>query len=128
MGNKQDEKQLLGVVTGHFSYGVGIVIRDPLTQALRFEVDYHQIYAHNNGGIISGRLKRCCYVGDLQRGWLNLRPISDIVIKLDCITQDYHFGAMTFSPFDNIYGTASGDDGALSSRGWDRGIASGCGP
>ena len=98
-GKKQNEKLWFGLVTGHFSYGVATVVRDPLTQALRFDIDYYQIYGHNNDGIISGPLKRCCYAGNLQRGWLNLRPFSAIVINLDCVTQDYHFGPVTLSPF-----------------------------
>lgn len=97
-GKQQDEKRILGLVTGHFSYGVATVVRDPLTQTLRFDMDYHQVYAHNSDGIISGPSKRCGYMGDLKRGWLNLRPISDMVIKFDCVTQDYDFGSVHLSP------------------------------
>jgi predicted Abi (CAAX) family protease len=101
-GDKRDEEGFLGLVNGHFAYGTATVVREPLTQALRFDIEYHQVYAHNVGGIISGTIKRFGYLGDLQRGWLGARPVSDILVRLDAVTKDYQFGAITLSPFNEF--------------------------
>jgi predicted Abi (CAAX) family protease len=101
-GEKRDEESFLGLVNGHFAYGTAKIVREPLTQALQFDIEYHQVYAHNVGGIISGTIKRFCYLGDLHRGWLGARPVSDIVVRMDAVTQDYEFGSITLSPFDEF--------------------------
>ena len=97
-GDKKDERGFLGLVTGHFAYGVASVVRDPLTDDLRFDIEYQQVYAHNSDGIISGPIKWFSYMGDLQRGWLGNRPISDVVIKFSPVTEDYQFGDVKLSP------------------------------
>ncbi|CAN1209391.1 type II CAAX prenyl endopeptidase Rce1 family protein [Tumidithrix helvetica PCC 7403] len=87
-----------GTVTGHFGYGWAEVIRDPFTQALRFEIRYQQVYAHNPNGIVAGTLTWAEYMGSLQRGWLGTRPVSDTLIKFDPVLLDYNFDGTVLSP------------------------------
>lgn len=98
IGGKKAEPAPLGVVTGHFAYGMATVIRDPLSGELIFDIEYKQIYAHNPDGIVSGTITWSSYMGDLQRGWLGNRPISDVIVKLDAVTQDYDFDGIKLSP------------------------------
>lgn len=102
IGGKNPEPQPLGVVTGHFAYGIAQVIRDPMTQELRFDIEYQQVYAHNPDGIIAGPVTWETYMGDLQRGWLGNRPVSDVIVKLDAVTQDYDFDGIKLSPLDEF--------------------------
>lgn len=90
IGGEQAEKPVVfGTVSGHFAYGIATVVRDAISQELRFDINYHQIYAHNPNGIVSGKLSWAEYMGHLQRGWLGTRPVSDAIIKLDTLTQNY---------------------------------------
>ncbi len=98
IGGKKAESAPLGVVTGHFAYGLARVVREPLTQELRFDIEYQQVYAHNPDGIVAGTISWSGYMGDLQRGWLGNRPVSDILIKLDAVTEDYNFDGIIVSP------------------------------
>nr|WP_242040718.1 abortive infection protein [Coleofasciculus sp. FACHB-1120] len=98
IGGKNPETEPLGVVTGHFAYGIATVVRDRFTDELRFDIEYRQVYAHNPDGIIAGTMKWSTYMGDLQRGWLGNRPVSDAIVKLDAVTQDYDFDGIQLSP------------------------------
>lgn len=98
IGGTKAEPTQFGVVTGHFAYGTARVAREPLTGDLWFEIEYQQVYAHNSSGIIAGTLQWAEYMGNLQRGWLGTRPVSDIVVKLDAVTQEYDFGGVVLSP------------------------------
>jgi predicted Abi (CAAX) family protease len=98
IGGKKAEPAPLGVVTGHFVYGLARVVREPLTQELRFDIEYRQVYAHNPDGIVSGTMTWPGYMGDLQRGWLGNRPVSDVLVKLDAVTEDYDFDGIQVSP------------------------------
>ncbi|MEW5855928.1 MAG: abortive infection protein, partial [Cyanobacteriota bacterium] len=98
IGGKKPEPEPLGVVTGHFAYGIATVVRDRFTDELRFDIEYRQVYAHNPDGIIAGTMKWSTYMGDLQRGWLGNRPVSDVIVKLDAVTQDYNFDGIQLSP------------------------------
>lgn len=102
IGGKKAEPAPLGVVTGHFAYGLAQVVRDPLTQELRFDIEYLQVYAHNPDGIVAGTNHWSSYMGDLQRGWLGNRPVSDILVKLDAVTQDYDFDGINVSPLNEF--------------------------
>lgn len=97
-GEQAETPSVIGTTTGHFSYGVATVVRDAITQDLRFDIDYQQVYAHNPNGIISGKLSWAEYMGNLQRGWLGTRPVSDVIIKLDTLTQDYGSADNTIKP------------------------------
>jgi predicted Abi (CAAX) family protease len=99
-----DNKELtpLGTVTGHFAYGLAQVKREPITQELQFAIQYQQIYAHNSGGVVSGTHDWHEYMGDLQRGWMGLRPVSDVVIKLDAFIEPFQFGDTRISLFREL--------------------------
>ncbi|MGP1387008.1 MAG: CPBP family glutamic-type intramembrane protease [Thainema sp.] len=89
-------------VTGHFAYGFGRVVRDPLSQDLVLDIIYQQIYAHNPNGIVSGSLDWTAYTGDLQRGWMGTRPISDVLVKSDLLTMPLRLGNTTLSLLDEL--------------------------
>ncbi|BAU13696.1 hypothetical protein LEP3755_42370 [Leptolyngbya sp. NIES-3755] len=101
-GGKNGEKSTVGTVTGHFSYGLAEIVRDPFTNELQSAVNYRQVYATNIEGIISGQNSWANYMGNQQRGWLGTRPVSDVLVKLDAIAQDYDFGGNTLSPFAEL--------------------------
>jgi len=101
-GGKHGEKPLFGTVTGHFSYGLADVVRDRFTNELQLDVNYEQIYATNIEGFISGTNTWANYMGNLQRGWLGTRPVSDVLVKLDAIGQDYDFGGTKLSSFTEL--------------------------
>ncbi|MEW6497393.1 MAG: abortive infection protein [Cyanobacteriota bacterium] len=101
-GGKKAEPAPFGLVTGHFAYGLASVVREPLTQELRFEIEYLQVYAHNPDGIVAGTMHWASYMGDLQRGWLGNRPVSDVLVKLDAVTEDYDFDGIKLSPWNEF--------------------------
>jgi predicted Abi (CAAX) family protease len=70
-------------VTGHFAFGAARVVIDPITGQPRFDLRYHQIYANNPNGIVSGSQDWSAYTGNLQRGWLGTRPISDVLVRTE---------------------------------------------
>ncbi|MBD1911823.1 MULTISPECIES: CPBP family intramembrane metalloprotease domain-containing protein [unclassified Leptolyngbya] len=92
IGGENGDPVMGWTVTGHYSYGIAQVVREPLTQELQFDMTYQQIYANNTNGIVSGSLDWTAYMGDLQRGWMGSRPVSDIVIKLDALARPFKFG------------------------------------
>ncbi|MEG4442617.1 abortive infection protein [Microcoleus sp. AT9_B5] len=102
IGGKKGEPAPLGIVTGHFAFGVAKVVRDRFTGELRFDIEYKQVYAHNPDGIVAGSSKWQSYMGDLQRGWLGDRPVCDIICKLDCVCCDYDFGGIALSPLTEL--------------------------
>ncbi|MEG4424820.1 abortive infection protein [Microcoleus sp. D3_18_C1] len=102
IGGKKGERQPLGIVTGHFAFGVAKVVRDRFTSELRFDIEYKQVYAHNPDGIVAGSSKWQSYMGDLHRGWLGNRPVCDIICKLDCVCCDYDFGGIALSPLTEL--------------------------
>jgi predicted Abi (CAAX) family protease len=101
-GRKAETLGIPYTVTGHFAFGIAEVVRDEFTNELRFETKYHQIYAHNPDGIIAATHTWADYMGNLQRGWLATRPVSDILIKFDPVTQDYDFDGVKLSPLDQF--------------------------
>ncbi|MGK7891250.1 MAG: hypothetical protein AB4042_18125, partial [Leptolyngbyaceae cyanobacterium] len=102
IGGDQGESTILGVTPGHFSFGTAEVIRDPLSQDLRFQIVHHQVYAHNVDGIVSGSVQWAEYMGNIQRGWQGTRPVSDVVIQFPPVTQDYDFNGIILSPFETF--------------------------
>ena len=102
IGGQRGEAAPFGVTTGHFAYGTAEVIRDPLSQELRFTIDHHQVYAHNSNGILSGSIHWSEYMGNLQRGWQGTRPISDVIVTFPPVTEDYDFDGIILSPFDTF--------------------------
>ncbi|MDQ2099360.1 MAG: abortive infection protein [Tychonema bourrellyi B0820] len=102
IGGKKAEPAPLGIVSGHFAFGIAKVVRDRFTGELRFDIEYKQVYAHNPDGIVAGSSKWQSYMGDLERGWLGDRPVCDIICKLDCVCCDYNFDGIQLSPLDEL--------------------------
>lgn len=102
IGGKNPEFTPLGIYFGHFAYGIAKVMREPLSQKLYFDIEYRQIYTHNNTAIIAGNNSWIRYMGDRQWGFLGYRPISDILVKFSPLTEDYDFDGLKFSPLDCI--------------------------
>ncbi|MEB3310287.1 MAG: CPBP family glutamic-type intramembrane protease [Snowella sp.] len=101
IGGKKGESVSGGTVTGHFSFFFPQVVRDPFTKELQWRIPYYQVYAHNPQGILSGSQSFANYTGNLQRGWLNSRPISNVIIKSE-ILNDYDFGGIKLSPLTEL--------------------------
>ncbi len=85
---------------GHYAYGLATVVHEPLADELSFDITYYQIYTHNLDGIIAGKLAWNRYMGDRQFGWLGTRPVVDILIKLDALSQPYALSQMPQSALD----------------------------
>ena len=102
IGGKQGDTVTLDTVTGHFAYGIAKIVRDPFTQELQFDIEYNQVYANNPEAIVAGKIAWPSYMGNLQKGWLGTRPVSDIIVKLDAISRDYNFGSIVLSPLDEL--------------------------
>ncbi|MGA7952410.1 MAG: CPBP family glutamic-type intramembrane protease [Gloeobacterales cyanobacterium] len=101
IGGQKGEAVIGGTVTGHFAYYFFQVIRDPFTQELQWDISYYQVYAHNPQAILSGSQNWANYMGNLQRGWLNSRPTSNVMLKIDAL-QNYNFGGITLSPLTEL--------------------------
>ncbi len=82
IGGAQGERIAGWTVTGHFAFGEAQVVLDPFTGQPRLQLRYHQIYANNPNGIVSGSQDWSAYAGNLQRGWLGTRPFSDVLVPM----------------------------------------------
>jgi len=82
IGGADGEPVSLWTVTGHFAFGEARVVRDSFTGQPRLSLRYHQIYATNPNGIVSGSQDWSAYAGSLQRGWIGLRPFSDVLVPM----------------------------------------------
>lgn len=102
IGGENKEFTPAGTVTGHYAYGLARVVEEPITQELQLDILYQQIYAHNSGGIVSGTHDWSSYTGNMQRGWLGIRPISDVVVKLDSFIEPFEFGDVNISLFREL--------------------------
>ena len=101
-GEKREPAAMTPIFFGHFSYGIAQVVQEPLTDKLRFEIEYRQIYTHNSDGIIAGANGWTRYMGDRQFGWLGTRPVADIAIAFPPLTEDYNFDGVVFSPMNYL--------------------------
>lgn len=102
-GKKTEPAAKSPLYFGHFAYGIATVVREPLTEELRFDITYYQIYTHNNDGLIAGSLHWSRYMGDRQYGWLGLRPVADTLIELDAFTGEYETeDGSKRSPLDSL--------------------------
>lgn len=99
-GNNREPAAQTPIFFGHFAFGEARVIREPLSDELRFDIRYYQVYTHNTDGIIAGILHWSRYLGDRQFGWLGTRPVCDILIKHDAFTEEYDFDGLVRSPLD----------------------------
>jgi predicted Abi (CAAX) family protease len=102
IGGENSEFIPLGTVTGHFAFGLARVVREPITGELQFDIQYQQIYAHSSPAVLSGTHDWAGYTGDMQRGWLGIRPISDVVVKLDSFITPFQFGETRISLFEEL--------------------------
>lgn len=82
IGGRRGEPLHGFTVPGHFAFGQARVEADPFSGEPRFQLLYHQIYANNPRGIVAASHDWSAYSGDLQRGWLATRPISDVLVKM----------------------------------------------
>ena len=87
---------------GHFAFGRAWVLREPLSGDLIFDIVYHQVYAHNADGLTAGAMHYSRYSGDRQRGWAGVRPIQDIIVKLDGISGHFEIFGERVSALDQI--------------------------
>jgi len=100
-GNQTEPAAQAPIYFGHFSFGVATVIREPLSDELRFDIVYHQIYTQNPDGLIAGTMHWSRYMGDRQLGWIGTRPISDTLIHFAPFNRDYPIAAgQERSPLD----------------------------
>lgn len=99
-GDKKEPAAATPIFFGHFAYGVATVVRDSLTDELRFEIQYYQVYTHNTDGIVAGTLHWSRYMGDRQFGWAGVRPVCDIIVKLDAFTGDFDIYGQKSSPLN----------------------------
>jgi len=81
-GARAGPMDLLGLVTGHFAFGLATVIQDPFTGEKRFDIEYKQVYGHNREEVVSGTMKWHAYMGNLRRGWMYAIPVSDTLIQI----------------------------------------------
>jgi predicted Abi (CAAX) family protease len=103
IGGRKPEPAATGpVYFGHFAYGMARVVREPLTDELRFDLSYSQVYSHNTDGLVAGLLHWSRYLGDRQFGWVGLRPVADILVKLNAFTGYYNFDGELRSPLDEM--------------------------
>jgi len=97
IGGNQIEPSAQGpVYFGHFAFGVATVVHEPLTDELRFDIVYHQIYTQNPDGLIAGAMHWSRYMGDRQFGWIGIRPVADTLIN--------------FAPFTGVYDVPEGKE------------------
>ncbi len=103
VGGQMTEPAARGpVYFGHFAYGLAEVVQEPLSGDLRLEIQYFQVYTQNGDGLIACRHHWSNYMGDRQFGWLNLRPVRDVMIKLDAFTMSYTIDGVTFHPLERL--------------------------
>jgi predicted Abi (CAAX) family protease len=85
-GRNKEPAAATPIFFGHFAYGLATVVQDPLSDELRFDIQYYQVYGHNTDGLIAGTLHWSRYMGDRQFGWLGSRPTCDILVKFEPFT------------------------------------------
>jgi predicted Abi (CAAX) family protease len=87
---------------GHFSFGIARVLREPLTDKLRFDLDYRQIFTHSPEAVIAGSVGWTRFMGDRQYGRAGFRPVAQVLVKFPPFTEDYDFDGVTFSPMNRL--------------------------
>jgi len=92
---------MMGLVTGHFAFGMAQVVRCPFTRELRWDLEYRQVYAHNREGVVSGSMKWHAYSGSLKRGWMYTIPISDTVVRIPEL-EPYDFNGWEVKPWSGL--------------------------
>jgi len=90
-----------GNVTGHFAFGFYEIVLEEITGELRADIEYHQVYAHNKQGVVSGAQKWHTYNGSLKRGWMYSIPIFDALISSE-LFNEYQIDDWKFSPLNEL--------------------------
>lgn len=98
----RSEQNVLGTYAGHFSFGMGQVIPDPFTQEPILHYDYLQVYGNGVDGTLSGPNTWANYAGNLRRGVIGTRPLSDVLVKLAPLTAEYQFGDTSLSFYNEL--------------------------
>lgn len=89
--------------TGHFAFGIGTIVDEPLTGDLALDIEYKQVYAHNGRGIVAGSHDHASYFGTFDRGWMYSRPIADVALYLPALNRDYSLGGVGIGrPIDGL--------------------------
>lgn len=88
-GNKTEPAAKTPLYWGHVALGEAYVVQEPLADEPSFDIIYHQIYAHNGDGVTAGAIHYSRYAGDRQWGWAGVRPIQDMLIKLDALSAPF---------------------------------------
>jgi predicted Abi (CAAX) family protease len=101
-GPKPEPSARTPLAWGHTSFGTARVVREPLAGELVFDIEYQQVYIHNTDGIIAGTNHWTRYTGDRQFGWLGTRPVQDVIVRLDCFTEDFVVGTVRRSALDEL--------------------------
>ncbi len=101
-GHKKEAGAVAGMYFGHFSFGLAQVLREPLTERLRFELEYRQIFTHSPEAVIAGSVGWTRFMGDRQYGRVGFRPVAHVLIKFPPFTEDYDFDGVTFSPMNRL--------------------------
>ncbi|MFZ5950767.1 MAG: hypothetical protein ACOYXC_08675 [Candidatus Rifleibacteriota bacterium] len=99
--SEKSNPMMMGLVTGHFAFGMAEVVRCPFSGDLRWDYEYRQAYAHNREGIVAGSSKWHCYSGSLKRGWMYTIPISDTVIRIPEL-DPYDFDGWPVKPWSGL--------------------------
>ena len=100
--HEKAETFILGTYAGHSSFGVATIMQDPFTTEPIFDADYIQVYGNTPDGTLSGGQTWTHYMGNLRRGFMGIRPVSDGLVKLDTLTADYNFGDTKLSFFNEL--------------------------
>lgn len=96
------ERFVFGTYAGHFSFGIAEVVRDLFTNEPIFHIDYLQVYGNSGDGTLSGGQTWAHYMGNMRRGIMGNRPVSDVLVKLDTLTKEYNFGGRKLSFFNEL--------------------------
>jgi len=99
--DEEGPSKMMGLVTGHFAFGMAQVVRCPFTRELRWDLEYRQVYAHNREGVVSGSMKWHAYSGSLKRGWMYTIPISDTVVRIPEL-EPYDFNGWEVKPWSGL--------------------------
>lgn len=101
-GNKKEKYASGPLYWGHFAFGTATIIQEPFADEPVFDIVYRQVYVQNPDGLTAGALHWTRYAGDRQFGWLGTRPLQEILVKLDCFTDQYDFGTIQRSAVEQM--------------------------
>jgi predicted Abi (CAAX) family protease len=102
-GNKTEPAARTPLYWGHFAFGRATVVLEPLSGEPTFDIVYHQVYAHNTDGTIAGAIHYSRYAGDRQYGWAGVRPIQDMLIRLDALGGNFTIWGQEVSAQDSFF-------------------------